>query len=153
MLIIEGALVKEHFVTVLAFAHSKGEKHVRWFWEQMWKLHTFGNELKKELGLTVLLDRDNLDGLTAVPPEWNYLVKNKQAMVLFKDSAPASFNFNYIDVESGRTRFNGGLVYHGDQSGWVMPNGQVIPPGHGVETFSVNIEPMNEYTNPWSMHT
>ena len=59
---------------------------------------------------------------------------------LYKDLAPASFEF--VIKKNGETWFSGGLIYHGDQSGW--------GDGEGTPVFSVLI---GENRGEWEIHT
>jgi hypothetical protein len=69
------------------------------------------------------------------------------------DSAPASFSFILDTWTDGAWRFmmNGGLIYHGRQTGWALRNGYVIKDGEGVPNFSVRFG--DDSPNPWSVHT
>lgn len=65
---------------------------------------------------------------------------------LTKDFAPASFNVNwYKKTKNGDYVhwFNGGLIYHGDQTGW-------DDKGVYRDPFSVRI---GDDENPWDIHT
>lgn len=70
------------------------------------------------------------------------------------DSAPASFSF-VLDTWSKDTGWrymmNGGLIYHGRQTGWTLRNGYVIKDGEEVPSFSVRFG--DDSPNPWSVHT
>lgn len=66
---------------------------------------------------------------------------------LHKDFAPASFSVSWFmkNKQTGEYAFfcNGGLIYHGDQSGW--------------DDKGVYVDPLNvvvgELDNPWGIHT
>jgi len=60
---------------------------------------------------------------------------------LSPDFAPASFYLLW--QKNGKTWMNGGLIYHGDQTGWKEGGSYVNP-------LSVNLVSDD---NPWSIHT
>lgn len=122
MLVIKN---QEHFDKVCAFAAKKSAEHSEWLWEQLNYLDTYAEHGKR----------------------------GKTRCLLGFDSAPASFGFSMeIQNHEGVYEhwFSGGLIYFGDQSGWIMRDGREIPPGYGVETFTVRI---GEHKSPWSIHT
>ncbi len=72
---------------------------------------------------------------------------------LYRDFAPASFGVTFFRQDREgfwQHWFEAGLIYHGDQSGWVLPDGRVIGPGDGVDTLSVTL---TRPDNPWSLHS
>jgi hypothetical protein len=141
MIYIEPGPDFAHFEAVCAFAASKGAQHSQWLWEALWQCHTYAEQR---------------DEAPLWPKEYYDLVEGRVRFMLMRDSSPASFYFvvsRLADDDVTYVRwFNGGLIYHGDQSGWTMRDGTVIPPGYGVETFSVRLT-SGRNENPWSMHT
>lgn len=130
----------EYMRKCVAFARAKDRLPA--LLEQLWRLHTFGErgpDRPPECRDLILYDVPRWigHGLTTV-------------CRLTYDSAPASFGFSIS--KNGQHWFSGGLIYHGDQSGWTMRDGRVIPPGYGVETFSVSFG-VDHAATPWSMHT
>jgi hypothetical protein len=70
---------------------------------------------------------------------------------LLPDFAPASFGFTmWWRTKTGDREYlqNGGLVYHGDQSGWRLRDR--TPLTAPQPTFAVLLCPSE---NPWSIHT
>lgn len=140
--------VQEYFYKVCAFAAAKGPEHSFWLWEQLWYLHTWGD---RELDT----QQCHRCGETVGP-------RGKMAgisrCIISADFAPASFGFdiqrrkdpNDPWCEDFWHAFTGGLIYHGDQSGWINRDGSIIQPGERSETFSVNLV---QPDNPWSIHT
>jgi hypothetical protein len=65
---------------------------------------------------------------------------------LYKDSSPASFAIRWYKRKEDGTYeywFNGGLIFHGDQTGWDEK-------GEYVDPFAVRLVADN---NPWGIHT
>ena len=149
----------EHMRKCVAFARTKDM--LPQLLSQLWRLHTFGER-----------------GPDAPPECRNFILHDVPSWIghglgtvcrVFPDSAPASFSFSLSKIVAARQPgdlpprlgehrpgpqhwFSGGLIYHGDQSGWAMSDGRVIPPGYGVETFSVAFG-VDVNANPWSIHT
>lgn len=139
MLIIEN---QNYFEKVLRFARATDQ--LPKLLKELWRLHTFGQA--REVPDQPPAFAEGCGQFP--PPEWTKYGDQTQCF-LHSDFAPASF---YFVLEKGGQRwFNGGLIYHGKQAGWTMPNGQVIPEGFGVETFNVQLVSSPE--NPWSINT
>jgi hypothetical protein len=131
---------QEHFDRVMAFARQHGPMHEAWLNAMLWRLHLWG-------------DVDGSDGLPDAPPptlwvdgipqQWAQYVKGRVRCELYYDFAAASFA--WTSFVGDRRDYNGGLIYHGDQTGWREDGGHTDP-------FSVELtrEPMQ---NPWSIHT
>ena len=146
--------VQEHFNKVCAFAALKGAHYSEMLWEQLWYLHTYGDT---ELGgMDVECPRCSHRFPYNTGPRGR--MAGKTRCFLLPDFAPASFEFtihmrkdlNDPWCEEFKFMFNGGLIYHGDQSGWINRDGSIIQPGERSETFSVNLVTPD---NPWSVHT
>jgi len=70
---------------------------------------------------------------------------------LGKDFAPASFFLNFRG-KKGSFLANGGLIYHGDQRGWVQDSGKIIGEDAAPQDpLSVTLASSPEH--PWSVHT
>jgi hypothetical protein len=131
----------EYLAKVAAFAESKGLADD--LWRNLYRVHTFFDHTDYA-GEPALWS----PGQTAVPDAWRSYVNGRVTANVSPDFAPASFYILWRNP-NGSTAMNGGLIYHGDQSGWTLPDGRVIPPGHGVETYSVTLAPVSG----WSIHT
>jgi hypothetical protein len=110
-----------YFDRVVRFACEKGLAEA--LFEQLLLLHTYG-------------DRD-LNGAWRVE--------------LSRDFAPASFSLVWRKRRpDGEYAFfvNGGLIFHGDQRGWVREDG--TPLSAPVPTFATRL---SADENPWSIHT
>jgi hypothetical protein len=146
MLVIDNT---QHLMKVLHFAMNRGKTQA--LLDQLFFLHTYSCRDRD----TPLEAPSNFHPLEVAwpPPEWAAYGGNdptrKVETYLYSDFAPASFGFT-INV-NGQRWFNGGLIYHGPQAGWELPNGTFIPEGHGVETFSVTFGV--EAERPWQVHT
>jgi hypothetical protein len=131
---------------VISFASQKSPGHEKNLWLHLWKLHGFFNDLLEG-------DWNHLayvPGRTSIPKEWNEVSARKFECSLHVDFAPASFEWYLRKAGSaGLVVYHGGLIYHGEQGGWEMPNGKVISPGHAVETYSITL---TEETY-WQIHT
>jgi len=135
----------EHFAKVAAFAESKGETTWRHFWRNVFRAYRYADydqDVCEHEALSFVQP-----GQRTVPEEWSRYVLGNKIFTLYSDSAPASFGFSAQTVFGG---IGGAIVYHGDQSGWVLPNGETIPEGYGVNTYSVRID---SSPDPWSWHT
>lgn len=131
-----------YFNEVCAFAAMKGAQHSEWLWHQLWYLHCYADQISP--------DGDASGNRVAGPPkDFEEMSPKKMVVNLTRDSAPASFGF-VIATVTGDYWFNGGLIYHGDQTGWVRRDGSVIEPGEHEPTFSVRI---GQIDSPWSIHT
>jgi len=135
---------QEYFDQVCRFAAMKGAQYSEWLWEQLWYLHTYADHLPGEE------DRDvGAPPMLHAPRPYDEWCQKKMVVNLTRDSAPASFSF-VIATVGGDYWFNGGLIYHGDQTGWIMRDGHVIGPDEHQPTFSVRI---GQADSPWSIHT
>jgi hypothetical protein len=128
----------EYLAKVAGFAEMKGEQHVQDLWSGLWTLHTLGRELAEEGTVMPAIPRGQIE----IPQRWYDLVKGKTVVDLFKDFAPASFIFSSPWA-------SGGFIYRGAQDGWILPDGRVIPEGHGVAIYSVSIGS----TRLWDINT
>jgi len=104
-------------------------------WEQLWYLHTWGEQWDSE---------------PAWPKSYDELVSQNKFCHLFDDFAPASFYFEIVNAAEARI-MNGGLIYHGDQSGWRLGDGKVI--GEDSPQQDPLSVCLTTPTNPWSIHT
>lgn len=127
-----------HLATVARFAEAKGETHARDLWEHLWRLHRMFDATEGELASGALWE----PGQLAMPACWAPFARGEVTMRLTPDWAPASFYF------AGSNGLQGGLIYHGDQAGWPLRDGSVIPAGHAVDPLSVTLTPAL-----WSIHT
>jgi hypothetical protein len=129
-----------HFERVMRFAHANGPKYEAWLNAMLWRLHLWG-------------DVDGAEGLPDAPPatswidgvpvQWAQYVKGRVRCELYSDFACASFG--WMSFVGDRRDYNGGLIYHGDQTGWRDDGGYTDP-------FSVELS-RNLNDNPWSIHT
>jgi hypothetical protein len=141
MLIIHN---QEYFDRVMSFARSHGPTHERWLTQALWRLHIWADFNRDRI------DDDNLQELlnigwpaSGIPQAWLAMVENKVQVHLHRDFAPASFDWSAYRVGSDRPYFGGGLIYHGDQTGW---------DGGYSDPFSVELA-RDPSDNPWSIHT
>lgn len=139
MLIIKD---QDYFDQVCRFAAMKGAQHSEWLWEQLWYLHTYADQVGSGGGVS-----GNL--VEGPPKDFKEMSPKKKVVNLTRDSAPASFNF-VIATAKGDYWFNGGLIYHGDQTGWERRDGTIMGADEHQPTFSVRI---GDHTSPWSIHT
>lgn len=131
----------DYLAKVLAFADRKGLRAQ--LLDQLWFLHAWA---ERDGATPEHAPTYDGDGREFPPASWTLPLAGKNVCTLRRDSSPASFMFA---MSRGLT---GGLIYHGDQSGWVMPSGVEIPPGYGVETFCVAFG-VDIKKTPWSVHT
>ena len=131
---------EEHFAKVCDFAERKGPKHVESLWARLWWLHAYA-DYSEPLQCPTLA----YGPLRAVPSVWNDLVLKRAETKLGYDFAVASFSF--VITKAGERWFNGGLIYHGDQNGWIDRKGEPIT--HKVDSFSVSLVD----AQLWSVHT
>jgi hypothetical protein len=143
MLIVKSS---DHFRRVCAFAKAKGPLYEAWLWDRLWYLHTFADrgdktpDSREGYGFSNCTCDDCL-----LPPAWPDLVNRKVGVELMYDGAAASFYWIAKRLPGGETMMNGGLIYHGDQTGW-REDGQYTDP------FSVELC-RNPGDNVWSIHT
>ena len=118
---------QEYFDQVCRFAAMKGAQYSEWLWQQLWYLHNYADHSEY---FTDRIDGyyKSTHGVLAGPPKsFEEMIPKKMLVNLTRDSAPASFSF-VIATVGGDYWFNGGLIYHGDQTGWIMRDGHVIGP-------------------------
>ena len=136
---------QEHFARVLAFAAKKGPQHMDWLTERLWQLHLFfdtAHDNNREMPV------DTTWPAEGIPLSWRGRVVGGVRVELHYDGAAASFYwlaYPNTDEQPARLMMNGGLIYHGDQTGW-REDGQYTDP------FSVELT-RGPNDNPWSIHT
>jgi len=129
---------QQYFDQVCRFAEQKGMSEN--LWQKLWYLHRYHDAA----------------GLTRPEPRSAVqMVLGQTRCRLLRDWAPASFAF---EMELRRPEgaslpatwqpwFNGGLIFHGDQTGWLDESGEVLK--SAVPTFSVTLN----RTDGWAVHT
>lgn len=137
----------DYLKRVMKFARDKNLMPA--LMRELWHLHTYACHDDEDI--PAFDPNMPLDFAPALlPPSWSHYGR-RTSCNLGWDGAPASFSIS-MHRKDGSYWFNGGLIYHGDQSGWVMSDGTVIPPGYGVETWSVAFG-VDTKARPWSLHT
>ena len=132
---------RDYLRRVVSFAEAKGL--MRELLDRLWYLHTYADVSDRS---SLPAEPPKVASWEAFPgPEWLQHASGKRCVTTIgPDSSPASF---WVSWSIG---MGGGLIYHGNQAGWQMRDGKVIPEGYGVETFSVRL---GHSDNPWLVHT
>lgn len=162
-----------YFTKVCDFAERT--KQSEKLWQQLWYLHLYCDKEIPEVrpyrcgacwfhwtrglvaAVTVECPRCNGMNVAGLDPRSSFRGETNGTgrCRLFYDSAPASFTFSLDGLREGgrwEQMFFGGLIYHGNQAGWEMSDGRIIPEGYGVETFNVQIG-FDRDSNPWTINT
>ncbi len=173
MLVITGDHSIEHFIKVCKFASDTQQEE--FLWDRLLYLHHFRDpeipESRRyccELCDFKFISVPNVDDAPRCPScsvgvglgaeKVDYGLRGVTACItrckLSYDGTPASFCFvleTWAKDTGWRYMMNGGLIYHGRQTGWTLRNGYVIKDGEGVPSFSVRFG--DDSPNPWSVHT
>lgn len=173
MLVIDSDHSREYFAKVTKFAADTNQEE--FLWEQLLYLHHFRDpeitESRKywcktcEFPYIAGTDQSNVPNCPSCSVGWpriySEIEKGRRGATacitrckLAYDSAPASFSFlleTWSRDAGWRFMMNGGLIYHGRQTGWALRNGYIIKDGEGVPNFSVRFG--DDSVNPWSIAT